>query len=140
MWYWVCEGLKEHRRIAFNVIECTDSKIKANLLLIKKKNKNTNQNVEYWIREDVEHWDRDYKQYRCPECGFEMSKRELDDAWDWAGPHCINCGCTGVTMFQAVMKKPIITGYQAIRAKFASVLRWKKLEEIDKEVERKRNG
>jgi ribosomal protein L37AE/L43A len=78
--------------------------------------------------------DPDYKQYKCPACGNEVSKRELDDTWDWAGPHCNECGCTGVEMFAVVTKKPIITGYQAIRAKFASILGWKKLEEIDQEI------
>lgn len=136
MWYWVCEGKPEHKRFAFNVIECTRSKIKANYLAAKKKTEN--HSLDYWVLEDVEHSDPDYKQYKCPACGNEMSKRELDDTWDWAGPHCNECGCTGVAMFAAVTKKPIITGYQAIRAKFASVLGWKKLEEIDREIERKR--
>ena len=131
MWYWVCEGYEGTGKVAFKVIKCLKNKQEAEKIVIKKekeKNKNT-----YWVREDEEHSDQDYKQYKCPECKNKMSSRQLDDTWDWAGPHCNKCGCTGMVMFAEVTKKkPIISGYQHLKNKFASILGWDVVEELER--------
>lgn len=45
------------------------------------------------------HLDRPVK---CPECGWVGTEEDLDDTWDWAGPHCPSCGLTGGAMLSAV--------------------------------------
>lgn len=114
MWYWVCQTEKDNNgkytEICFNCLECYSSKIYANLILFIKKLK-TDKFTHWFIREDSEHCNRDYPQYDCPNCGNLMSKKEIDKTWDWAGPHCNNCGCTGMEMFAHVSRfKPIISG------------------------------
>ena len=136
MWYCVCEGDPEHNRIAYSVKMCTSSRILAYVKMWKLKKEDPK--WDYWVDKRKEHADPDYKQYRCPDCGNLMSKRELDHTWDWAGPHCNACGCTGVSMFTSVISEPIMSGYQGIRAKFASILGWETMEKIDREEKRKR--
>jgi len=134
-WLWVCRGNEKTGRIAFSVIKCTKNAFLAHATLRYYKWKRDG--WEYWIRKDAEHSDPDYKQYKCPECGNEMSKKELDSTWDWAGPHCNECGCTGMSMFSAVTAaKPIMSGYQGIRKAYASILGWKKMNEIDRKERR----
>ena len=137
MWYWVCEGDPDHNRIAFSVKACVRLWIHAHMLKMILKRPG----VDVWIRKDPEHSDPDYKQYGCPDCGNKMSKRELDATWDWAGPHCNACGCTGMSMFAAVTAlKPIMSGYQGIRAGYAKIIGWKKIEEIERKERAKRKN
>ncbi len=136
-WLWVCTGDPKNNRIAFSVVKCTKNPLLATATLLNLKRKEPK--WDHWIRKDSEHLDRDYKQFKCPACGNEMSQRELDDTWDWAGPHCNECGCTGMTMFSAV-SKPIMTGYQALKAKYASLLGWDTMNEIERKERRKKEG
>jgi len=92
---------------------CVDSKIKAMWLRRKEQKARPDSYIE--IVEDMEHGDPDFLQYECPECKNLMSKRELDHTWDWAGPHCNECGCTGMSMFASVVKhKPPRSGRSEI--------------------------
>jgi len=43
--------------------------------------------------------------YTCNNCGFKISRQELDRTWDWAGPHCPNCGHTGIDMLSNVIEQ-----------------------------------
>jgi ribosomal protein L37AE/L43A len=115
-WYWVCEkGITsegDFTEITFGVKHCVKSKTKARILLRKYRIKAflVKEKAEFFIRESTTHSDRDFKQYLCPQCNNKMSDRELDNTWDWAGPHCSNCGCTGMSMFAEVMKdQPVIS-------------------------------
>jgi hypothetical protein len=135
MWYWVCEGNKKNNRIAFTVKHCVANIIKAEALVKVLKYKNRDdKDYDIWIHKSLEHSDPDFKQYVCPNCGNKMSKKELDNTWDWAGPHCNKCGCTGMDMFQAAtMYRPIMTGYQSLMNKYRMILGKKKINEIEKE-------
>ena len=138
-WLWVCSGDPNYNRSVFSVSKCTKNPILARAILLNLKRKEPK--WDHWIRKDVEHHDRDYKQFQCPDCGNEMSQRELDDTWDWAGPHCNKCGCTGMSMFSAVTAlKPIMTGYQVLKSKYASVLGWDAVNEIDRKERAKKEG
>jgi len=107
-WYWICKS-NEDCEICFWCKEATLSKINAKFIIWWRNLQARNEDYHWFIREDGEHPDRDLKQYKCPECGNLMSSAELDSTWDWAGPHCDECGCTGLTMFAAV-SKPVISG------------------------------
>lgn len=134
-WLWVCSGDPKNRRMTFSVSKCTKNPLLATATLLNLKRKDPQS--DHWIRKDVEHHDRDYKQFKCPDCGNEMSNNELSDTWDWAGPHCNACGCTGMSMFVSVTAlKPIMSATQGIRKAYASVLGWKKMKEIDRKIER----
>lgn len=114
-WLWVCSGDRDANRMCYSVVKCTKNPLVATTTLLNLKRKDSQH--DHWVKKDVEHSDRDYKQFKCPECENQMSKRELDDTWDWSGPHCSECGCTGVRMFAAVKRlKPIMSGYQAFIA------------------------
>jgi len=111
-WLWVCSGDPDASRICFSVVKCTKNPVVATATLLNLKRKDPKH--DHWIRKDAEHSDPDYKQFTCAECDNVMSKRQLDDTWDWSGPHCNVCGCTGVSMFAAVTRmKPIMSGRQA---------------------------
>ena len=98
-WYWLCYGQYKNS-IAFNCTEATRSKLRAKAVVWKR---NLLESTGIWfIKETYEHPDRDMKQFQCPECKNLMSKKELNKTWDWAGPHCNACGCTGMIMFGAV--------------------------------------
>jgi len=100
-WYWICSG-KSPEHCGFSCKEATQNKRHAKSI-IKKRNKVNKVEGEVWyIKERFEHPDRDFKQYRCPACANLMSDKELDATWDWGGPHCNECGCTGMEMFSAV--------------------------------------
>jgi len=107
-WFWICYGPYKNS-IAFNCNEATRSEFTAYATVAYRNRK---EKVGKWfVRKDFEHPDRDMKQFSCPECKNLMSQKELDQTWDWAGPHCNNCGCTGMRMFGEVMKnKPVISG------------------------------
>jgi hypothetical protein len=109
-WYWICYGQSKNS-IAFNCKEATRSEIVAYAIVAYR---NYSEKVGKWfVRKDFEHPDRDIKQFKCPECETLMSQNELNQTWDWAGPHCNNCGCTGMTMFAAVQEHaPVISGKQ----------------------------
>ena len=98
-WYWICYGESEDS-IAFNCKEATRSKIKA-ILIISKRNI-LESTGKWFIKELFEHPDRDLKQFKCPDCKNLMSQTELDKTWDWSGPHCNKCGCTGLQMFTSI--------------------------------------
>ena len=55
---------------------------------------------------------KDLKNHKCPACGNVMTERELEHTWDWAGPHCNECGCTGMEMFTEVMKDTPVVNAQ----------------------------
>lgn len=116
MWYWVCESDKSINRIAYSVKGCFNIKSEAKQLMYSLAYENASDaNYDIWIKTDEWHADRNYKQFRCPDCGNMMSQEELDRTWDWGGPSCSACGCTGVTMFAAVHeKKPIMNSRGAI--------------------------
>ncbi len=136
MWYWLCESEPGTGKLVFKVIKCSKTRIDVEKIKKKKEASSVNKNF-YWIKEDLEHHDRDYKQYECPECKNLMSTRQLDNTWDWAGPHCNKCGCTGITMFVEVTKnKPVMTGYQYLISKFASILGWGSIEELERKNNR----
>jgi ribosomal protein L37AE/L43A len=137
-WLWVCSGDPDSHRIVFSVVKCTKSRTLACATLLNLKRKEPR--YDHWIRKDVEHYDRDYKQFKCPECENEMSNNELSATWDWAGPHCNACGCTGMSMFSAVTLNPIMSGYQGVKSKFASVLGWDTIDEIDRKERVKKEG
>jgi predicted RNA-binding Zn-ribbon protein involved in translation (DUF1610 family) len=137
-WLWVCSGDPDMGRGVFSVVKCTKNPLLATATLLNLKRKDPKS--DHWIRKDVEHHDRDYKQFKCPDCGNEMSQRELDNTWDWAGPHCNACGCTGMSMFSAVTLNPIMSGYQGVKSKFASVLGWDTIDEIDRKERVKKEG
>ena len=130
MWYWVCKGNPEYNRGIFNTIKCTRSRLADTACMLYHRWNDRTQ--DYWVRKDVEHSDPDYKQYQCPACAHKMSKRELDSTWDWAGPHCNNCGCTGMDMFSAVTLKPIITGYQAVMGKCRAIIGKEGMDKIER--------
>ncbi|MGD2072941.1 MAG: hypothetical protein PVG65_05590 [Candidatus Thorarchaeota archaeon] len=130
-WYWVCTGNPEYNRVAFNVEYCVGSLIKAQFLkaMLKRKYKGS----DVWIRKEEEHYDLNYKQYKCPDCDNLMSKRELDRNWDWSGPHCNKCGCTGMKMFVSVLgNKKIINGYSAIMGELKQLLGKETMDRIKK--------
>ena len=58
------------------------------------------------------------KKVQCPSCKWVGTERELSATWDWAGPHCPNCGQTGFEMLEAVTG-PIVNG----RGKFEADMR-----------------
>jgi predicted RNA-binding Zn-ribbon protein involved in translation (DUF1610 family) len=119
MWYHVREGDPKHKRIVFRTVTCVRSKIKAYFIAWNLKEPGK----DVWVVADTEHADDNFKQFKCPDCGNLMSRRELDSTWDWGGPHCNVCGCTGMTMFSAVTAhKPIITGYQVAMGIFKRLL------------------
>ena len=98
-WYWICYGPYENS-IGFNCNEAVRSKIMAYATIAYR---NSKEKVGKWfVKELFEHPDPDRKQFKCPECNALMSKKELDKTWDWSGPHCNNCGCTGMVMFGAI--------------------------------------
>lgn len=132
MWYQLCEGEKMYGRRVYNIKLCTSNKLKAMFKLVKYKSKRQDPSMEYWIKKSLEHSDPDFKQFKCPDCNNLMSKRELDYTWDWAGPHCNECGCTGMRMFSSVTLKPIMSGYQGMMLKFEKVLGKKKIREINR--------
>ena len=108
MWYHVNKGNKNLNRIAYNTIGCASSRIKAEYI---KRTTKKEKWEEIWIEKKQNHSDRNFKQFGCPECNNLMSQKELDDTWDWSGPHCNKCGCTGISMFAEVTKhKPISSG------------------------------
>lgn len=137
-WLWVCSGDPNTNRMCFSVVKCTKNSILATATLLNLKRKDPKS--DHWIRKDAEHYDRDYKQFKCPDCGNEMSNNELSATWDWAGPHCNECGCTGMSMFSAVTLNPIMSGYQGVKSKFASVLGWDTIDEIDRKERVKKEG
>lgn len=49
----------------------------------------------------------------CPNCNWVGEERVLNATWDWAGPHCPNCGQTGFEMLAAVIG-PIVSGKQVL--------------------------
>ncbi len=53
--------------------------------------------------------------YYCPECKKTVTRKELDSTWDWSGPHCPHCGCTGVDMFSSVIEQENPKGIQGRR-------------------------
>lgn len=128
MWYWICSGEYKDCGV-FSVAYCVKNPITAALKLRKLQREKPEE--EHWIRKHKEHSDPDYKQYRCPECGNLMSDRELSSSWDWAGPHCNKCGCTGMKMFSSVTLRPITTGYQSIMGKYRKILGTKTMKEIE---------
>ncbi len=103
MWYWICRG-HGNTDIVFRWKYATRNFIVARILLIKEKlqGEKIEKNDKVFIRKDRKHPDRNFPQHECPACGHLMSDEELDDTWDWAGPHCDCCGCTGLNMFAAV--------------------------------------
>jgi transcription elongation factor Elf1 len=108
-WYWICSSDKPNST-GFNCKEAVKSKAHANII-VKKRNIKKEKGKVWWIRESPEHPDRDFKQFQCPDCKNMMSQRELDHTWDWAGPHCDNCGCTGLEMFVSVTEHaPVVSG------------------------------
>lgn len=112
MWYWICISDKPNA-ICFSSDTCYSTRIVAevNRLLVQK----SHPDEAVWIYESPNHVDRDYKEFRCPDCDNLMSQNELDRTWDWAGPHCNKCGCCGMTMFASVMEKtPVVNGRQAM--------------------------
>lgn len=105
MWYHIRKADHENYFV-FRTEACVRSRLHAQWIKFRLKRKYPNKYIE--VKADPEHADRNYKQYECPECGNLMSYNELSRTWDWAGPHCNKCGCTGMTMFAEVMKyKPI---------------------------------
>ena len=107
-WYWICYGQYKNS-ICFNCTEATRSVIIAYAWVTFRNRK---EKVGKWfVRKDFEHPNRDMKQFKCPECGTLMSQKELDRTWDWAGPHCNSCECTGLTMFSSIQDHaPVIGG------------------------------
>jgi predicted RNA-binding Zn-ribbon protein involved in translation (DUF1610 family) len=101
MWYHI-RAYPYKGAIVFSNLHCVDSKLKA--MWLKRKEQKARPDSYIEIKEDMEHSDPDYKQFLCPDCGNLMSKREIDKTWDWAGPHCNKCGCTGMEMFVSVVK------------------------------------
>jgi hypothetical protein len=116
-WYWICKGFGESK-LAFSCEEASRSFTYAQTTVIKRNLAREEGDTDIWfVREDPEHPDHDYKQFKCPECENLMRKRELDRTWDWSGPHCNNCGCTGMTMFAGVTEhKPVISGRSFIES------------------------
>ena len=111
-WHWICFG-ENPDHCVFSCKEATRSKTKA-LAIVAKRNISEKDGVWY-IKSRPEHPDRDFKQYQCPACKNLMSDRELDATWDWSGPHCDECGCTGMNMFSAVTEHaPVISGRNII--------------------------
>lgn len=109
-WYWLCLGPYKDS-LAFNCKEAFRSEIKAQAIVTFRNLTEKGANGVWFVRKDVDHPDPDYKQFECPDCHYVMSERELDRTWDWAGPHCSQCGCTGLTMFAAVQeRKPVMSG------------------------------
>lgn len=43
--------------------------------------------------------------YICNACGEKITREELDRTWDWSGPHCPNCGNTGMDMLSNVIEQ-----------------------------------
>ena len=108
MWYHI-NSYPEKGSCAFSTRYCVSSWVEAQLLKIKCQRNEPDDYIE--IRKDTKHADRDFLQYECPECKNLMSDRELDATWDWAGPHCNECGCTGMAMFASVQKdQPVRSG------------------------------
>lgn len=116
MWYHVCIAVTSDRGV-FRTLHCTRSWLKAQYL----KWKEMGPGRDVWVRRDKEHADPDYKQFLCPDCGNKMSSRELSSTWDWAGPHCNQCGCTGMRMFASV-SKPILTARQSLINAYKKIL------------------
>ncbi len=116
MWYWICRGHGDTDGVFRTKFACK-SRISAQIALIKERlfgepiSLDPNNEDKLFIMKRKEHPDRDRKQHQCPECGNLMSDKELDSTWDWAGPHCDNCGCTGMEMFSAV-NGPVVSGRQ----------------------------
>jgi len=109
MWYWICRGHGD-TDVVFRTKGACRIKLQAYFLLLKEKlfGKQIEGNDKLFIRKEGTHPDRDRPQHQCPACGNLMSDKELDDTWDWAGPHCNECGCTGMEMFSAVYD-PIVS-------------------------------
>lgn len=104
-WYWICYGFYKNSP----VFKCTEASlyyIVAKIIVFFRNV--TTSNGEWFIRKDVEHPDPTFLQFKCPTCNELLSKEDLEKTWDWSGPHCKNCGETGVKMFMTVTKKPII--------------------------------
>lgn len=132
MWYSVCESEPEHKRHVWSKVYTSRSRLKTYFKCWRLKRPG----VDVWVKKDKIHPDPDYKQYICPDCGNMMSERELNNTWDWAGPHCNACGCTGMTMFSSILSqegRKIMTGYQSIMGKFREILGNKKVDEIERE-------
>lgn len=111
MWYCVNKSEKSHNRICYSFVGAFRSRIRAYIIAKYFQMKEENKEIEYWTKESVVHPDPNFKQYLCPVCGNKMSSRELDKTWDWAGPHCDKCGCTGMEMFSSVMRDtPVMSG------------------------------
>lgn len=108
-WHWICYGQYKNS-VAFNCTEATRSKIIAYAIVTKR---NCSEKVGKWfVRKDCEHPDRDMKQFKCPACGGLLSQKELNETWDWAGPHCPYCKCTGLMMFSAVQDHAPVTAFK----------------------------
>ena len=104
-WYHVCVG----DDISTDVKFCTSSILSAIRSMMAWRRIERKHNNKVFIRPSKYHSDRDYKQFKCPNCGNLMSQLELDHTWDWSGPHCNECGCTGFDMFISV-NEPVISG------------------------------
>lgn len=107
-WFWICKGERENAS-AFNCTEALRSKWKAKITITIRNSTRKDEGVWY-IKERAEHPDRNYKQFECPACKNLMSENELDATWNWSGPHCNKCGCTGMEMFSGVTEHaPVIS-------------------------------
>jgi len=108
-WYWICYSV-DNGEIVFNCTEAKRDYWRAKAIVAErnlKLSEKEKQNKAHWfVFGSNEHPDRDKKIYKCPNCNVELSYNDLDRNWDWEGPHCYNCGYSGLGLMIATVGIP----------------------------------